>query len=797
MRGLKWVLGFVLSLSLGLIVLTGVGVYLILRNPHWVLNERTLNWAGGMIRKRGVDLVWKSVRVEVQSPGLLKKHLRLHFQDFAYKRPELGVEIRGANFQISAGAFYAQRSVHLYEVGPVELRDLVWTRSDPNGNLRGTAALRADQMPQGGGQDPAVPWKIRVDATLETSTHARAKLGGDLSLEGAALTNLAQTQIEDLHLNYRADVSWKEPPHARIIPSPPTATEAHQSRAAAARRAALKRVKRVSSPPLSREVPGRHVEAELQGTLSRNEVQSTITAQLQHLLTDLPPLNITGAQLRYQRDHGGRLSLELPASMPLPPAPKRYREFSLPKKIAIQTSTHLHFDDFLPDAQSRVRGTVDLKLDPLVHPVLTGQAHVTTQIDGRLGEFPEAGQLESHVDLTTRWQQFEDIVSGLRYGKWEVPAPLHVLRGDENFELSGDANYHEGLFPFRFKTRLGSKGQVFHIDAQGAVGFNYRDDQFNSQLNLDLLLRDIRIALPRLSLNLTQPTWSNPPKIVADPRFIHSQSEKFAEILKTERAAVGIPPSVKQEDETSASSNFKYTIKIRTPPDRPIQVLTDIVDVSIPVALDVRTSERKRLSGSVEIREFPVTAFRRKAVLDHLRLSLKDPTSEARLDGLIRIDYPEYKFRIQLSGTVDKPISRITSDPPLPERNIISALLFGRPPQELDPSQGMTVEDTQAAVTDEALSLGSLYFLSSTPIQTLTYDKATKAVVAKMNFGAGTKINLGAETDTGAPTLGISKRLAPSLDLKTDVDRVSSDPDPDLRSNSVRVKTMLQWNSRY
>jgi autotransporter translocation and assembly factor TamB len=161
--------------------------------------------------------------------------------------------------------------------------------------------------------------------------------------------------------------------------------------------------------------------------------------------------------------------------------------------------------------------------------------------------------------------------------------------------------------------------------------------------------------------------------------------------------------------------------------------------------------------------------------------------NESPIAGNVSVKYADYQVLIQLVGTIDKPQILLKSDPPLPENQIIAVLIFGRPLDELDSDQTASVGSTQAAITDGAISLASLYLLASTPIQSVNYDPSSGAVSAKVRLGDGMSLNLGRSTQES--TIGIRKRIGRYWTLETDF------------SNSAPYgkvgSAYLEWSHRY
>jgi hypothetical protein len=284
----------------------------------------------------------------------------------------------------------------------------------------------------------------------------------------------------------------------------------------------------------------------------------------------------------------------------------------------------------------------------------------------------------------------------------------------------------------------------------------------DTKLNGDAMLSQVSLEIPSFQVGTF-------PKVLPDPRF------------KPTLAAFS-PGSLARR------SSFKYSIFVRTLPGNPVQILSNLAQGPIPVEVALKLVSEQPITGKVHISRFPIEIFRRKAIIDHFSIDLRAPMSTSPVDGKISVDYADYQVIVSVSHTIDRPQIHLSSEPPLPENQLVSVLLFGHTMDQLDAEQGSSVAHTRAAFSNGAVSLASFYLLASTPVQSISYDPSTGAVIAKVKLGEGTSLNLGTNVQE-SPTLGFRKRLGSAWSIQTDVVNT-----PDI---GPVASAYLEWSHRY
>jgi hypothetical protein len=438
---------------------------------------------------------------------------------------------------------------------------------------------------------------------------------------------------------------------------------------------------------------------------------------------------------------------------------------SLPNEVAAHANIQVRSSDFPPQSESQLLGQVGLKLsptDPDAVVQLLGQVEV--QVNGKIGVPVLSWDFKTHAHLNIKIPHFEDLTQQLKRSPWAIPAPFHVLHGNAQIQIDGDLTEEAGEFPIRLQTHLSSSAQKLNLDGTGIFALPHLQDGFTPRLDFDLNLKDVRLELPRLDL------------LSALPRFF---PDSRVQKLKLGRAAEG----------DKKKSPFEYHITVKTPDDKPVQILSNLAQTPVPVALALELEDSAPIGGQIQIREFPVEFFRREATIDHLTLDLANPMNLSPVDGVLLVDYTDYKLTVRVTSVIGKPQFILTSEPPLPENQLVAALLFGQPLEELDADQSDSVGNARAAIADGAVNLLSFYVLASTPIQSLGYDPSTGVVSAKIRLGEGTSLNLGTNTGDTA-TIGLRRRLSRFWTIETDVSRTTS-------TGQQVATAYLEWSHRY
>jgi hypothetical protein len=294
-----------------------------------------------------------------------------------------------------------------------------------------------------------------------------------------------------------------------------------------------------------------------------------------------------------------------------------------------------------------------------------------------------------------------------------------------------------------------------NADATGTLEVPSRIDPAGPRLDLDIVLSDVQLKLPRLTF------YAKPPQILLDKRF-----------AKTNKGA---------------AAPFAYAVRVHTANDGALRLLTNLAKAPVPLALDFQAASSAPFQGLLAVGHVPLQLFRRDAAVDHFLVHFAPQA--IGLDGKLRVVYADYTVFVYVLGTAKAPIVKFVSDPPLPDQQLGAILLFGKDMAELDANQLSSSDDMRAAAADGALSLASLYLLASTPVESVGYDPQAKAFTAKVALAPGLSLNLGSDFED-YQKVGLRKRIAGPWAVDTSVERRPG-------SDTQSVTAMLEWSRRY
>ncbi|MCC6272960.1 MAG: translocation/assembly module TamB domain-containing protein [Deltaproteobacteria bacterium] len=471
------------------------------------------------------------------------------------------------------------------------------------------------------------------------------------------------------------------------------------------------------------------------------------------------------ADFRQTRADGfGKLALDCPVRVDLTPmtlpSAAYGRQITLPHNFDLTVKTDL---EAALDVSLRrpVSGTLEVILAPLSQDLVRLRGRTLTRFSGVPRQYPGGWNLRSEVELFAELPQFRRLAQALHRTAYPVPAPLEVLDGSVELGISGvaDLGRRRGEFPVVFRTRLQSEGQGLDSEGSGKFRYALADGKNQGRLDLDLVLTRMKLALPRLGL-------ASIPELLPDSRMRKPW-------LKPGKPVAG---------------DLKYRVTVKTPPESPALVSSNLAQADIPIHLDLLLEEGKA-GGTVRVAETPLRFFRREAQVRELKLTLADPAERSRVSGTIRVPYVDYKIDVLLVGTVERPRILFQSSPPLSQEQILSYLIYGREFEELDTEKTDSVGNVAAALSDRAVALGSLFLLASTPIQSLSYNPATQNFSAKIRLAEGTSLTVGT-SEGKTQQVGIRKNVGGNWIVNTYIEN-------DSEQGEQRGGAFLEYYKRY
>jgi hypothetical protein len=246
-----------------------------------------------------------------------------------------------------------------------------------------------------------------------------------------------------------------------------------------------------------------------------------------------------------------------------------------------------------------------------------------------------------------------------------------------------------------------------------------------------------------------------------------------------------------------AESSFRYKIRI-VANEKPLRLIGPLtgspVDVYGDIVLDSEAAVA--LTGKIRLGEMPLEIFRRKATVKKMDFTFQPSTERVEVNGRIQVKNPDTTVFIVISGTIDAPIIKFESDPPLPPDEVISVLLFGSPIRDITLDDQDTVESAQALFVSRSVNLLSLYVLSSTPVRKIDFNPDTHALTAQIPLSEKTTMNIGGvipgqgQSQSTEGVVGIHRRLGKSWSVGTEVESAGD-------KNNSSATAWLGWSKRY
>jgi hypothetical protein len=774
MRILRWIAFGVLGLFATLLLLALV----VLRFPGLVVNERTLELARDHLLPRlGVEARWREARVAASSSGLLDKRIELAFDGLSVRTPTVAFDAERA----AAAADVALRpgGRWLPGLGPLMVA---------GGKLALSPAAEPARKEEG---EPLDVHRVArffdgrrlepVDVELAQLSIAEKRGALTVSLRSLAerhfeirggMTGFGEQPLPSVQLqasvglheqgdrltpSLEAQLGIVLPPpsrgvlEARLTLSPPRDEEGPGRRVSAAARI------RAKGHALDARFDGRWRESDgrLVGSFAgkADEVAGRrIGLTLDDCALDARSDDYLAADVSLALACAGRSGVPVAVVRP------ELRGL-LPKVVPFGLDTHVRL--LQEEGPRRLDFGAGLRFDRVAAGPLVGDG--TVRIDGRLRATApgQPERLAADFDLGVELGELGDLVRRLAGTRLAVWAPLNQLRGGVACAAKGRVDLvREALhLPFECRTALRSVDQALVTSAEGRLRLTPHGGRLQPDLEATLELSDVRIVLPDVDLRSRKL-----PRVIPDQRIGRQIEQQGRRLLPA-----------------------RFDVRVRTLRPDALRLATRLVGAEIPVALNVRATHATGLQGDVTVGGFEATLFRRVAHVDHLRVVLEGSASPT-LDGRVEFESNDYRVYLSIFGTAAAPRYVLRTDPPLPEQDVVAVLLFGRPPELLDEDTQRSSEQARAAIADSAISLMTMYWLASTPVESVGYNPYTGLVTAKVKLAEGLSLMVGRGDDES--TIGLRRRIGRNWSIETQAVRMPGE-------DGSRGVAMLKWGKRY
>lgn len=418
--------------------------------------------------------------------------------------------------------------------------------------------------------------------------------------------------------------------------------------------------------------------------------------------------------------------------------------------------------DFPHGRNRELNADVSLKTLPLSSPFVKLAADTAAHIR-RSGRGHDIEVVKWDINLDAKILRFSKLVKALENSPWAIPAPIRSFQGEIGCKAGGGFDVRNKILdvPIQCNTDLISTRQEFL--SKGSALFRMQKRPAGWQPTLDA-----NIQIQRGQLEVPEIDWRR----------------SLPQLFTDKRITQGITST-----STSIKPKFHYTVVLNTTKGSPIKLLSNLARDPVPMELkELQFSSRKPLSGTVIFHQFHLQPLKQLVSLNKFVITYPGSGNPALLDGLFDIYNVDYTIKLAVVGTMAKPRIEIFSDPPRPQTELLSAVIFGDA-TELDSDQMRSVEEARAAIADGAISLISMYYLAATPIDSIGYNPYTGVVRAKIRLSGRTSLTIGSDLRS-QQSIGLRRRLSPNWSLETTVQH-------NTESDEQSERAMLRWAKRY
>lgn|GEM_PF-2544723 len=726
--------------ALGSALLTTLLLLYVLNDPGRFITPNRVRLASILGQERlshhGVNVTWSELKLKVESKSFFKKSLALELSNPCFHSPELNACFSSVSFNTRTDL----GKLAVTEIGPISI-------------LGGTIKYQSASSPAVGEQKSAPPeqvFRLSLPSILSGAAFKPVQIqiksldyqNGSYHWMGKISLDSKQKRSSDFSILFKLAASAQS--QTRTRPFPATA------------------------------------KLDIQGELGPIQFKSKFGFALNHFNEQIPKVKATDCEVELDFGQGARLAkslrrsdhlnLNCPFDVHLPELPISVSQLDVPKLIKLALRLQSDGQYFPTDLSREIEVQTQLEVLPFSTSTFTGHGLIDASYVGKIDNLPHSKDLHSTMNFALRVPQFKNLVRKLDRGVLEVPAPIRTMNGSIEFSTQGKLEDLQAKYPLTFVARLSSMEQKLNLDGDGSFQVDLKSTPPALHAGINLNFSEVRLILPRLEL-------ATPPQILADNRI------GTEETIRKERI---------DRRKSKKPTSFHYDVAIATPPTSPIKIITNLARGPIPIHLDLKMSDDNPIAGNIKVDSFPLELFRRDATLDHFNMSLKSPIDQSPIDGSFNVKYTDYVIHVGVISTVARPVIVMTSDPPLPQDKLLATLLFGHPLNELDETQSSSVGNAQAAITDGAIGLGSMYVLASTPVESVSYDSKSGVVTARVKLAEGTSLNVG--TDSSAISrVGVRKRLGKYWAVETDLNQGSSNA----LSSGTRGSLFFEYSARY
>ncbi len=292
-----------------------------------------------------------------------------------------------------------------------------------------------------------------------------------------------------------------------------------------------------------------------------------------------------------------------------------------------------------------------------------------------------------------------------------LPAPLNSMNGTIKLTVDKSDDLKKSA-----KLSLNIKDKTQRINFDLLAKANFDVPGHTPALDIDFTLKNLALRLPRW--NFSDPK----PRLFADSRFI--SGKPVASPVKNKRAP----------------------LKLKTDALNPIRISSNLIKEQLRILFDVDWKDGVITRLDVKLLPLKAEFLRRKFEIESVHFRTNAGKSSNLIDATVRFFLPDYTINANVEGTTEQPVITLTSNPPLAENDIYSVLVFGKPMSALQAEQQNSLAAARQSFATGLFSLTSLYFLGSTPIESIYFDPNTGEATARVRLDSKSSISVGADT---------------------------------------------------
>lgn len=321
---------------------------------------------------------------------------------------------------------------------------------------------------------------------------------------------------------------------------------------------------------------------------------------------------------------------------------------------------------FLLNPDGKADALIEAKLGSVLAPVVKATGGSTITLSGVPSRFPDNWTMRTDVDAGLEIPRFQRLVKSLAGTEWAIPSPMDVLAGNVKLEARGSLDLIKGgEIRVPLTSRLKSLHQRMYVDGLSSIGVSNKR-RFELKVTSDVVLSDVRLSTPRMGLDV--PLQFVPDQRIEAEELPRDQAQAAAEVAQ-------VPKPIDW---------LSYHIRVRTRPERPLRVFSNLLQGPVPMHVDVSIRDDFPFSGSVNVEDIPVPVVGEAPGFERLRIDFEVPDPEvSRMQARVTIENPEDPITLLLPGRLGTPQNRPMGDPMPGALQLAISVVLGLSPELL------------------------------------------------------------------------------------------------------------------